>query len=118
MTGKINSYKEFWPYYLGEHSDPKTRSLHYAGTGAGLLCAAFAVATGHPAFLPLALVPSYGAAWTGHRFIEKNRPATFTHPLWSLIGDFRMAGLWCAGKLEAEYKKHGLDYRPASATIR
>jgi hypothetical protein len=112
MSEKISTYEEFWPFYLKEHSQPKTRALHYAGTGAGLLCAAFAVASGHPALLPLALVPSYGAAWAAHFGVEKNRPATFTHPLWSFVSDFRMAGLWCAGKLECEYKKHGLAYRP------
>lgn len=111
MSEKIATYEEFWPFYLKEHGKPQTRALHYVGTGVGL-CAAFALAATNPWLVPLALVPSYGAAWVAHYGIEKNLPATFTHPLWSFASDFRMAGLWCAGKLEAEYKRHSLSYRP------
>lgn len=111
MKEKFNSYAEFWPFYLQEHSNPKTRALHFAGTAAGILTAAFTAAV-NPALLPLALVPSYGAAWAAHHFIEKNKPATFIHPAWSFVSDFRMAALWCTGQLENTYKKHGRKYRP------
>lgn len=112
MSEKISTYEEFWPFYLKEHSRPKTRAMHYVGTGAGLLCATFAVAAGYPEWAPAALVPAYGFAWIAHLAVEKNRPATLTYPLWSFASDFRMAGLWCAGRLEGEYKRHGLAYRP------
>lgn len=110
MTNKkIDSYKEFWPFYLHEHRKPATRALHFAGTSAGIGLAA-ALAVTNPWLLPLALIPSYGAAWIGHFGVEKNKPATFTYPLWSFAGDFRMMALWCSGKLETEFKKFGLDY--------
>jgi len=117
MAEAPKTYRDFWPCYLKEHSQPATRALHFAGTGTCLLWAALAFATGYAALAPLALVPAYGAAWAGHAFIEKNRPLTFTYPLWSLVSDFRMAGLWCVGRLGATYKKHGLAYRPAAPGI-
>jgi len=97
---RFNSFAEFWPYYLAEHSKPLTRLLHYIGT-----CLAVALLTGFIAvgkwwLFPLAFVPGYAFAWIGHFFIEKNRPATFTYPLWSFLGDWKMLGLMLSGRLK------------------
>lgn len=96
------SFEEFWPHYLKAHSDPKTRALHLGGTLAGLGGAALFLATGHPGWALAGLVMAYGAAWASHAIFERNMPATFTHPLWSLRGDFRMLRLALAGRLDKE----------------
>ena len=102
MTERFSSYAAFWPHYLREHARPQTRALHYAGTLSGILLVGFAVVIGPWWLALLALVAGYGPAWIGHGFIECNRPATFTHPVWSLLSDFRMAYLWMNGRLGPE----------------
>ena len=102
---QFKSFAEFWPHYVAEHSHPATRALHAAGTTASLLCVFALIAKRKWRLLPLALLPGYGAAWIGHFLIEKNRPATFDHPLWSLMGDYKMIGLMAAGKMEAEVER-------------
>lgn len=104
----IRTYADFWPYYLQEHAKPATRAIHYFGTAASALCAAGAVATGNPWFIPAALVAGYGPAWTGHFFIEHNRPATFTYPLWSLVSDYRMFFRWLTGGLKRDLERAGV----------
>jgi hypothetical protein len=76
--------------------------MHVAGTAAGLGCAALLAATGRPKWGIAALVSAYGAAWLGHAAFERNVPATFTHPLWSLRGDLRMFRLALSGDLDRE----------------
>ena len=95
----IQTYAEFWPFYLKEHSHPTNRKLHYAGTSLGLLLLAYAVFTQTYWLILPALISGYAFAWVGHFIIEKNRPATFKYPFWSFISDFKM--LYCAltGKL-------------------
>jgi hypothetical protein len=98
----MRTFAEFWPFYVREHSRVGTRALHALGTLTGTaLLVAFA-ATGRWLWLPLALVPGYAAAWVGHFFVEHNRPATFKHPLWSFIGDYKMVALMLAGRMGAE----------------
>ncbi len=99
MQRKINTYDEFWQYYLEEHSHFATKLLHTAGTIIGAIVAIDAVYRQAPWRLVLALIIGYGFAWISHFFIEKNKPATFKHPLWSLISDFRMAALVMTGRL-------------------
>ncbi len=95
MNDAFCDFEEFWPYYLGEHSLASTRQLHFVGTTVGLTL----LSVGHWAEAPLI---AYGCAWIGHFFFEKNKPATFRHPLWSLRGDFRMYRLMLLGELDAE----------------
>lgn len=99
MGERYQTFEAFWPYYLSEHRDRSCRMLHYVGTSTALLVVAYSLLTLQPWFLPLALVAGYGGAWVGHFLIEKNRPATFTYPLWSLRGDFRMLRLFVTGQL-------------------
>ena len=108
MSLRSRNYNEFWPRYLAEHSRPATRALHYLGTGLGLVLLGAAVFFGDWRLLPAALVVGYGFAWIGHAFVERNRPATFTHPWWSFLSDFRMFFLWLTGRLAAELKRQGL----------
>ncbi len=102
------SYRAFWPRYLREHARPGTRRLHYLGTGLGLAALAGAVATGAWALLLAIPLVGYGFAWLGHFAVERNRPATFVHPLWSLVSDYRMFALWIAGRLGRELAAAGV----------
>ena len=108
MAGKIRRYDEFWLFYLREHANPRTRALHYAGTFSAVAIAAAAMFCGRPAWALGALFAGYGPAWIAHFFVEKNRPATFTYPFWSLISDFRMAFLWLLGQLDTELARAGV----------
>ncbi|HXZ59062.1 MAG TPA: DUF962 domain-containing protein [Steroidobacteraceae bacterium] len=84
------SFREFYPFYLGEHANRTSRRLHVSGTLLALALAAVAMASGRLRLLWAVPVAGYAFAWVGHYFFEKNRPATFAHPLYSLCGDFTM----------------------------
>lgn len=107
VTHPIATYQRFWPFYLQEHAKPATRGWHYAGSAVALASLA-AGALVSPWFFLGALVGGYGFAWFSHFFIEHNRPATFTYPLWSLASDFRMAGLWAVGRLKPHLRQAGV----------
>jgi hypothetical protein len=98
---RSKTYRDFWPRYLGEHRRAATRALHLAGTCLGLVLLAGAVAAGDWRLAAAAAVCGYAFAWLGHALVEHNRPATFTHPLWSLASDFRLLFAWLAGSLPA-----------------
>ena len=83
-------FRDFYPFYLTEHRRSGTRRLHFAGTLLVLFTLIYALASGRWALLWLVPVFGYGFAWVGHFFVERNRPATFQYPLYSLAGDFRM----------------------------
>jgi hypothetical protein len=92
VGGRIESFRDFWPFYLGQHSRWSCRLLHYLGTSAALLLVAAAPLLHRPKLALIALAAGYAPAWLAHLFIEKNRPATFRYPLWSLLADFKMLG--------------------------
>jgi hypothetical protein len=102
---EFNSFAEFWPHYVAEHSQPGTRLLHAAGTTAGMALALAFIVERKWRLLPLALIPGYGAAWLSHFLIEKNQPATFDHPLWSLLGDYKMVAMMIQRKMDAEVER-------------
>jgi hypothetical protein len=111
-VARLASFEQFWPFYVSQHSRPSTRALHFAGTTMvlGSLAAAVVVA---PWWVVAAPVLGYGPAWVGHFFFEKNRPATFTYPLWSLRGDFRMYRLMLTGRMAPEVDRALQAYPPA-----
>jgi hypothetical protein len=102
------SYPAFWQHYLVLHRKKGSRRLHYLGSLTGPLVLFWALVVGPLWLLLLVPVLGYGLAWAGHFLVEGTRPATFGHPLWSLWSDYRMLGLWLAGRLEREYAKYGL----------
>jgi hypothetical protein len=98
-TDHFTSFAQFYPFYLTEHQHPVSRRLHFIGSLGVIGCVAMAVATGIWLWLPAAVVCGYGFAWIGHFAFEKNRPATFRHPLYSLMGDWMMFADICRGKI-------------------
>jgi hypothetical protein len=96
----FSSYDEFFAFYLREHSHPRNRMMHAAGTLLGLATLVVPFALHHPWYALLWPVVAYGFAWTGHYLIEGNKPAAFGHPFWSFISDFKMLGLMLSGRLK------------------
>ena len=105
MTKRYATFSEFWPFYLREHSKPRTRALHYFGTSLVVLLALAALFSGNHLLFIAMPVAGYFFAWVAHFWVEKNRPATFTYPLWSLIADFKMWWLWLTRRLGPELQK-------------
>jgi hypothetical protein len=101
---QFQTYDEFFDFYLTQHSDPTNRMLHAAGTSLGIAVVVGAFVTRHPWYALLFFPIGYGCAWTGHFLIEKNKPATFGHPFWSFISDFRMVGLMLSGRLDSRLR--------------
>lgn len=97
---RFNSFSEFYPFYLSEHQDRVNRRLHFVGSTLVIGLVLFALVTQQ--WLWLAAVPpaGYGFAWFGHFFFEKNKPATFNHPLYSLMGDWVMYKDILTGKVK------------------
>lgn len=102
---RIPTYREFWPFYVGEHSKPATRWMHFVGTSGVILCALSAIVTMNPWMFLLCPLSGYSWAWVSHFFVEKNRPATFKYPLWSLGADFHMYFFMLTGRMNAEVEK-------------
>lgn len=109
MSNRKASYEEFWPFYLQEHARPQTRNLHYIGTALVIGIGLIALLMQNWLLLVAMPITGYFFAWVSHAFVEKNKPATFSHPLWSLISDFRMFFLWISGRLGPELQKAGVE---------
>lgn len=84
------SFREFYPFYLGEHANRTCRRLHFVGSLGALGFAGAAIALRDPRWVLAALVCGYAFAWVGHFVFEKNRPATFKYPFYSFAGDWVM----------------------------
>ena len=92
-TGTVPEFKtlaDFYPYYLGEHRNPVCRALHFVGTSIALILFFGGILTGNVNWIYWIPLAGYGFAWIGHFFFEKNKPATFKFPRYSLICDFLM----------------------------
>jgi hypothetical protein len=87
---RFERFSDFYPYYLDEHRNRTSRRLHFIGSCGVIVLAGMAVLTANAWWLLAALGCGYGLAWIGHFFFEKNRPATFRHPIYSFIGDWVM----------------------------
>lgn len=97
---KYATFADFYPFYLGEHANRTCRRLHFMGTTIGLACALHAFSTLNFWWLLGGVVQGYAWAWIGHYFFEHNRPATFTHPLYSFMGDWVMWSEILRGKIK------------------
>jgi hypothetical protein len=102
---RINSFEEFWPFYVREHANPLNRQLHFVGSSLGLVCLAALFYTGNLRFFPLGLLIGYGFAWVGHFFVEKNKPASFNYPLWSFRADWKMWALILSRRMNSEVER-------------
>ncbi|GAA6186780.1 MULTISPECIES: DUF962 domain-containing protein [Alteromonadaceae] len=97
---EYKSFSQFYPFYLREHQNPVCRRLHFVGSFLILLTLAFIFTTGQWRYLLVLPVLGYGFAWVGHFFFEHNRPATFTYPLYSFLGDWVMFKDMLVGKIK------------------
>lgn len=107
----FQSFTEFYPFYIKEHQNRISRTLHVVGTGLVLLNLVGLLWISAPAWYFISLpLTGYGFAWVGHFFFEKNRPATFQYPLWSLRGDFTLFFEICTGarKINSEHDPENL----------
>ncbi len=99
MPEPYSSFREFYPFYLSEHRDRTCRRLHVVGSVLVLACVVSALLLHNAWWLGGAVIAGYGFAWVGHFFFEHNRPATFSHPIYSLIGDWAMFRDVLTGKI-------------------
>ena len=100
MSKKYQNFTEFYPFYLSQHANTACRRLHFFGSLIIVLLVFYIVFTSKWMLLFLIPVIGYGFAWIGHFFFEKNRPATFTYPVYSLIGDWVMFKDMLVGKIK------------------
>jgi len=108
MSDRFRSFDEFWPYYLREHGRAATRGLHIFGTWAALFVLLLGLFMGPWWMVLLAPVIANGFAWLSHLLVERNRPATFRYPAWSLRGDLQLALFAATGRLKRELRQHGI----------
>ena len=103
MSGpEIETFEQFWDFYVGAHRKKSTRVLHFIGTTTAMACVAGGLLTKRRWLLLAAPIAGYGPAWIGHFFAEKNKPASFEYPLWSLRADFVMWWKTLRGEMQAE----------------
>lgn len=99
MTERYTSFAAFYPYYLTQHADRICRRAHFIGSSGALLALALYVVSGNGWYLLAAPLAGYGGAWVGHFAYEKNRPASFTQPLYSFRADWLMYWQMLTGKI-------------------
>lgn len=87
---EFKNFAEFYPFYLSQHQNIVCRRWHFAGSSIGLLCVLLALLTQHWRFILVGIILGYACAWIGHFYHEKNKPATFSHPWYSFLGDWQM----------------------------
>lgn len=102
---RFSSFAEFWPFYVGEHSHPTSRKLHFVGTTGTLIFFVMALVQQEWAWLAAAVFCGYFFAWIGHFLVEKNRPATFKYPFYSLASDFKMYFFMLTRRMDAEIER-------------
>jgi len=90
VAKRYDTFAEFYPFYLTEHSNRSCRRLHFVGSSLALVCLVMLVVTRNPWWLLYGLICGYGFAWAGHFAFEKNKPASFKRPLYSFMGDWAM----------------------------
>ena len=100
MEKEYTSFREFYPFYLSEHSDPTCRRFHFVGSALVLILLGYILLTANWVGLLALPVVGYGFAWIGHFFFEKNRPATVSYPLYSFLGDWVMFKDMLTGKVK------------------
>ncbi|WCL48953.1 DUF962 domain-containing protein [Leptospira sp. GIMC2001] len=103
---EYKTLKEFWPYYLSEHSNPTNRLLHFIGSWIAIGFLICTIYTLNAFFLIGAVLSGYAFAWVGHFLIEKNRPATFKYPFKSLVSDWIMFYYILTGQIQKELDKN------------
>ena len=102
---KYKSFSSFYQYYLTEHGDKRNRILHFSGTALVLTCLVAGIMLKNWWLIIIIPVCGYGFAWVGHFFLEKNKPATFTYPLYSLGSDFVMFWHIITGQIGKKLKE-------------
>lgn len=90
MTKKYNNFAEFYPFYLSQHTNLTCRRLHFIGSFSIIILVLYVALFGSGSLLWFIPLIGYGFAWVGHFIFEKNKPATFEYPLYSLLGDWVM----------------------------
>ena len=106
QEARIQTFAQFWPYYLGEHSKVGTRWLHFIGSTLALGWGVWALVDLNPLWILAAFATGYAFAWVGHFGIEKNKPATFKYPLWSFAADWKMWFYMLTGRIRGEIERH------------
>lgn len=109
---RFNSFSEFWPFYLAEHSSNRCRQLHFIGNLFAITGAALFIITLKWKFIVFAILAGYAWAWSGHFIYEKNRPATFRYPIFSLFADWVMFFLIITGKIGEHLTLFGIKTKP------
>jgi hypothetical protein len=102
---QINSFADFWPFYVRAHSKRRTRLFHFVGSTLALVCIILGITWSRWAFLAAPLI-GYAFAWYGHFFVEHNKPATFGHPFYSLAADYVMVWKMVTGRMGEEVERH------------
>ncbi|NQY36685.1 MAG: DUF962 domain-containing protein [Alteromonadaceae bacterium] len=101
----FKNYREFYHFYLTEHSNPTCRNLHYIGSALVLTVLFYGVFSAQYSILWSLPIIGYGFAWIGHFFFEHNKPATFKRPFWSFASDWVMFFQFITGTLSNEHFK-------------